>query len=119
MNRPTATVSNGSEVTFGVTGMTCASCVRRIEKAFSKVNGVQDASVNLATEKARVIYDPALVTPGQLQAAVEKAGYGVRDMPTATAPAAEASAPTNGQADAGETEAILPIEGMTCASCVR
>ncbi|HZO32337.1 MAG TPA: heavy metal translocating P-type ATPase [Chloroflexota bacterium] len=120
MNPPTATVSNGSEVTFGVTGMTCASCVRRIEKALGKVAGVQDASVNLATEKARVVYDPALVTPGQLRAAVEKAGYDVRDMPTATAPAATSlSAPTKGSSSSGETEAILPIEGMTCASCVR
>ena len=60
MNPPTATVANGSEVTFGVTGMTCASCVRRIEKALGKVEGVQEASVNLATEKARVVYDPAV-----------------------------------------------------------
>ncbi|MDP8923303.1 MAG: heavy-metal-associated domain-containing protein, partial [Chloroflexota bacterium] len=45
------------EVTFPVTGMTCASCVRRIEKRLGKVAGVADASVNLATEKARVVYD--------------------------------------------------------------
>jgi Cu+-exporting ATPase len=112
MHSPNTTLSKAGDVTFGVTGMTCASCVRRIEKALGKVDGVQEASVNLATEKARVVYDPALVTMDQLQAAVEKAGYGVRDMPTAPAPA-------NGQASSDETEAILPIEGMTCASCVR
>jgi len=69
------------DITFPVTGMTCASCVRRIEKALAKVEGVQQASVNLATEKARVAYDPGAVTLDQLQKAVEKAGYGVRDMP--------------------------------------
>src|SRR5687768_6965471 len=118
MNPANSPPSHGNDVTFGVTGMTCASCVRRIEKALGKVEGVQEASVNLATERARVTYDPALVTMDQLQAAVEKAGYGVRDMPTAPAPASPA-APANGQASSDETETILPIEGMTCASCVR
>jgi Cu+-exporting ATPase len=120
MNPPNATLSNGTDVTFGVTGMICASCVRRIEKALAKVNGVQDASVNLATETARVVFDPSVTTIEQLQAAVEKAGYGVRDMPTARLPAAiDSAVPTNGRTASGETEAILPIEGMICASCVR
>ena len=66
-----------TEITLPVSGMTCASCVRRVEKALNKVEGVQDASVNLATEKATVLFDPALATPGAMQAAVEKAGYGV------------------------------------------
>ena len=65
------------EVSFAVTGMTCASCVRRIEKALNKIDGIQQASVNLATEKARVVYDPEAVTFDTLRAAVEKAGYGV------------------------------------------
>jgi P-type Cu+ transporter len=60
-----------------VTGMTCASCVRRIEKALTKVAGVQEASVNLATEKDRVTHDPSRATFAVMQAAVEKAGYGV------------------------------------------
>jgi Cu+-exporting ATPase len=120
MNQPRSTSTNDIDVTFGVTGMTCASCVRRIEKALVKVEGVRQASVNLATEKARVVYDPATVTPEQLQAAVEKAGYGVRDMPAASPPSTTtAAAPANGSAAARETETILPIEGMTCASCVR
>ncbi len=72
------------DVTFPVTGMTCASCVRRIEKALAKVDGVETASVNLATEKARVAYDPGTATLDQLQKAVEKAGYGVREMPRET-----------------------------------
>ena len=107
------------DITFPVTGMTCASCVRRIEKALAKVEGVQQASVNLATEKARVAYDPGAVTLDQLQKAVEKAGYGVRDMPhDLPVPAAVAVAiqPISGVAPG---EMSLPIEGMTCASCVR
>src|SRR5207302_141585 len=72
-----------TEVSFPVTGMTCASCVRRIEKALGKVQGVQEASVNLATEKARVTYDSAIASPVQMRAAVEKAGYGVLDFPAA------------------------------------
>ncbi|MBC8164144.1 MAG: copper-translocating P-type ATPase [Roseiflexaceae bacterium] len=96
-----------------VTGMTCASCVRRIEKALDKVGGVHAASVNLATEKARVIYDPASATPTQLKAAIERAGYGVRAMPaTPTAPVAPAAVAPPG-------ELTLPITGMTCASCVN
>jgi P-type Cu+ transporter len=72
-----------SEVTFPVTGMTCASCVRRIEKALSKVQGVQEATVNLATERAKVVFDPTLVELGQLTGAVEKAGYEVGALPSA------------------------------------
>ncbi|MFN8635121.1 MAG: heavy metal translocating P-type ATPase [Chloroflexota bacterium] len=70
-----------AEVTFPVTGMTCASCVRRIERRVGKVDGVQNVSVNLATEKARVTYDPALVGVPDLVSAVEKAGYGVGELP--------------------------------------
>jgi Cu+-exporting ATPase len=91
-----AEASPGEEVTLPIGGMTCASCVRRVERALSKVEGVYSAGVNLATERATVKYDPAVATQASLRAAVEKAGYTV---------------PTE--------EAILPIEGMTCASCVR
>jgi Cu+-exporting ATPase len=78
-----------------ITGMTCASCVARVERAVAKVDGVDAAAVNLATEKATVTFDPDAVSAGDLVAAVEGAGYGV--------------------VTAQET---LPIIGMTCASCV-
>jgi len=78
-----------------ITGMTCASCVARSEKALRKVAGVADASVNLATEKATIAFDPEVVSAAELVHAVEAAGYGV--------------------VTAQET---LPILGMTCASCV-
>jgi P-type Cu+ transporter len=81
----TETHSPTTETTFLVTGMTCASCVRRIEKALNRVEGVQDASVNLATEKAHIVFDPAVTGIGQMRAAVEKAGYSVRDIPSAPA----------------------------------
>ena len=79
-----SSASDAQEVSFAVTGMTCASCVRRIEKALKKVEGVQEASVNLATEKARVIYDPAAATFDAMQAAVENAGYGVGNLEQGT-----------------------------------
>jgi Cation transport ATPase len=83
------------QITFPVTGMTCASCSSRVEKALKKVGGVESAQVNLASEQATVIYDPQQVQPQQLVAAVEQSGYGVI------------------------TEQLeLPISGMTCASCV-
>ena len=78
-----------------ITGMTCASCVARNEKALRKLQGVSEANVNFATEKARVTFDPAVISAEDLVHTVEAAGYGVV---TAT-----------------ET---LPILGMTCASCV-
>jgi Cu+-exporting ATPase len=101
------------EITLDVTGMTCASCVLRVERALAKAPGVLAASVNLATEQARVTYDPAAVTPDQLRAAVERAGYGLRERP------AEPPAPATAAPVAQATELLLPIEGMTCASCVR
>lgn len=58
--------------TFGIAGMTCASCVARVEKALKAVPGVVEASVNLATEKASVQGSAA---PATLLAAVERAGY--------------------------------------------
>ena len=64
-------------ITLPIEGMTCASCVLRIEKALKKLDGVQDAVVNLATEQAQVIIDPSKVKFEQLKAAVEKIGYQV------------------------------------------
>jgi Cu+-exporting ATPase len=64
-------------VTLDISGMTCASCVRRVERALSKVEGVETASVNFAAETARVTLRQE-VPVGQLVAAVEKAGYGAQ-----------------------------------------
>lgn len=66
--------SKTAEVALTVTGMTCASCSGRVEKALAKVPGVTSVSVNLATETA-TISALSTVTPAMLKAAVEKAGY--------------------------------------------
>jgi len=95
-NPSTADLSARQEISLPITGMTCASCVRRVERTLGKVAGVGAASVNLATEQATVSYDPALVSLADLEGAVERAGYGVR-----------------------HEEISLPVTGMTCASCVR
>ena len=64
------------KVSFSVTGMTCATCVRIVERSLKKVPGVAFAAVNLATETAFVVLDRD-VPFGELEAAVEKAGYHV------------------------------------------
>ena len=79
---------------FPVEGMTCASCVRRVEKAIAAVPGVESASVNLATERADVrLAEPA--TSEAVIAAIKAAGY-----------------------DVSSQTIDLGVEGMTCASCV-
>jgi len=87
---------SGHLVTMAIEGMTCASCVRRVENALAHTEGVHTAAVNLATEEATVRFDPDLVSLDSLQKVVTDAGYGV-----------------------ATSELALPIEGMTCASCVR
>jgi Cu+-exporting ATPase len=62
-------------IRFPVEGMTCASCVNRIERYLRKADGVIEATVNLATETASVRYDSARITPAGLGQAVEAAGY--------------------------------------------
>jgi Cu+-exporting ATPase len=81
--------------TFGVTGMTCASCAGTVEGAIKGLPGIQEAAVNLATEKARVVYDPSKVSPEAIQKAVQEAGY-----------------------DIAVNQISLGVKGMTCASCV-
>ncbi|MCL4534655.1 MAG: heavy metal translocating P-type ATPase [Bacteroidetes bacterium] len=65
------------QMSFGVTGMTCASCSGRVERALRKVHGVASANVNLATERASVLFEPTLISMADLRKAVEDAGYGV------------------------------------------
>jgi Cu+-exporting ATPase len=60
---------------IGIGGMTCASCVMRVEKVLKKVPGVQAASVNLATESAHVTVDTAQASEGVLRRAIRDAGY--------------------------------------------
>jgi copper ion binding protein len=92
------------EMAMDIEGMTCASCVARIERKLSKLPGVEQASVNLATEQARVRVKPGTVRPEELIAAVEEAGYGAKFI----------HAP---ESQSQERQELL-IKGMTCASCV-
>ena len=62
-------------VTFAVQGMTCAACANRIEKALSRMAGVREATVNLATERASVVFDPREVSLDQMAAKVRALGY--------------------------------------------
>ena len=66
-----------ARITIPVVGMTCASCVGRVERAVEKVPGVLDVTVNLGTEKSTVEYLAGEVDVGTLERAIEGAGYGV------------------------------------------
>ena len=66
--------------TLVIEGMTCASCVRRVERALSRTPGVSEASVNLATERATVTWNPAETSLADLTGAVEKAGYSAHEV---------------------------------------
>jgi len=67
--------SENTTVTIPIGGMTCAACAQRISKVLGKLEGVEDATVNFATEKATVIYDPQKVRLSVIKGAIEKAGY--------------------------------------------
>jgi Cu+-exporting ATPase len=83
-----------TQITLPIEGMTCASCVNRIERYLRRTDGVLEASVNLATERATVTIDPTRAGRGELVGAVEAAGYEVRPEPAepAASPAAALTA---------------------------
>ncbi|MDR1178805.1 MAG: heavy metal translocating P-type ATPase, partial [Spirochaetaceae bacterium] len=66
--------------TLGIGGMTCAACAQRVEKAIRKLGGIESASVNLATEKATVIYNPQMLRISAVKEAIAKAGYEAIDL---------------------------------------
>ena len=81
---PTAsTAAPSAEVQLPVEGMSCASCVNRIERFLRKTPGVAEANVNLATEVATVRYLPEVAGLDELVRAIEAAGYEVRHLPEA------------------------------------
>ncbi len=98
------TTSAGSEpggrLDLDITGMTCASCAARIEKRLNRLDGVR-ATVNFATERATVDFDPAIVAPDDLVATVEATGYG------ATAPALRPGDEAGAAGDTGATDPHL------------
>ena len=91
---PEAVGGQGDSISLPVAGMTCASCVRSVEKAVGKVPGVRAVSVNLATGRAQITFEKA-GDVGSVVGAIERAGYEV--------PAEQID---------------LAVDGMTCGSCV-
>lgn len=87
-----------TEKTLTIEGMTCASCAQSVEKATKKLPGMQEASVNLATEKLKVNFDENVLSIKEIQDAVEEAGY---------------------KAITDAVKKNFIISGMTCASCVQ
>ncbi len=84
------------QTSMQITGMTCAACANRIEKGLNKMDGVKEANVNFALERATLTYDPEQTDMSQLEERIRKLGYGtVKD-----------------QAD-------LQLTGMTCAACAN
>ena len=71
-----------SQTTLSVGGMSCASCVQSVEKALLSLEGVNEATVNLATERVRVLYDPDMVTIASMKRAIKEAGYEVLEAET-------------------------------------
>ncbi|MDI6830134.1 MAG: heavy metal translocating P-type ATPase [Actinomycetota bacterium] len=84
-----------ARVVINVGGMTCATCAGRVETALRGLPGVKEADVNLATEKAAVVFDPGSAAVEEMVSAIEDLGY-----------------------RAGLEKAVYAVEGMTCASCV-
>ena len=74
-----------------VQGMTCAACVRRIEKALRAAPGVQEATVNLVTKRATVAYDPGSTSPAEIAQVIVAAGYEVPEVPEAASLPREAA----------------------------
>lgn len=87
---------------FKVNGMTCASCSSRIEKVLNRTDGVENAVVNLATEKATVKFDKDIISSEDIINKIKKAGYGAEELEDETS---------------SEAHGHFKINGMTCASC--
>ncbi|ACA46888.1 copper-translocating P-type ATPase [Clostridium botulinum] len=86
------------KLSFNIEGMTCAACAKAVERASKKLEGVQEANVNIATEKLSIIFDEKKCNTLDIEKAIEKAGY---------------KAFLDGQ------HMNLKIEGMTCAACAK
>ena len=81
-------------VTLPITGMSCANCALNIERNLKKLQGVEDTSVNFASEQATVSFDPEQIEIDDLIKKIEDTGYGI-----------------------ASAKVELPITGMTCANC--
>lgn len=73
---------SNKQILLPIAGMTCASCAKSVERAIAAIEGVADVSVNIATEKARVIYDPSKTRISEIKNAVDQAGYKALELET-------------------------------------
>jgi Cu+-exporting ATPase len=87
--------ANLDKLELPISGMSSANCVSRIERGLLKIQGISDAKVNLAAEKASIIYDLSQLNSFDLVRAISELGYRARTQ-----------------------KVILPVQGMYCASCV-
>lgn len=87
-----------TKASYPITGMSCASCAQTIERAVSGMDAVDEANVNLATEKLTVSYDEGRLTPKEIAEEVEGAGYHL---------------------ELAEEKETFAITGMSCASCAQ
>jgi Cu+-exporting ATPase len=92
---------SSEKIQLSISGMTCAGCVRKIETSITSLEGVENASVNLITAEAKVIFDPLLTNVPLIIKKVEDVGYSAKEVI---------------ENEAGEID--LDLDGMTCASCV-
>ncbi|KYF73099.1 heavy metal translocating P-type ATPase [Sorangium cellulosum] len=102
---PAAPAAQGARTDLPVQGMTCAACVRRVERALRAAPGVQEAAVNLVTQRATVTYDAQATTPAALARAIVDAGYEVPGTPDAPEAAAAADRPRPAPRQAAEERA--------------
>lgn len=87
---------SNKHATFQLTGMTCAACANRIEKGLTKLEGVQEANVNFALERASITYNTEQLDAKKIEEKISKLGYGVK-----------------------KESVELNISGMTCAACAN
>ena len=83
---------------FKIDGMTCSACANRVERVVKKLEGVEEANVNFATETLTVKYNEEKVNNNTIEAAVDKAGYSVRK---------------------NIRDYTFKVEGMTCSACAN
>jgi Cu+-exporting ATPase len=89
---------NMEDKVLKIEGMTCSACAKTVERVSKKLPGVEEASVNFATEKLNISYDESIIKLSDIQAAVEKAGY---------------------KLVVQTTNKTLKLEGMTCSACAK
>ncbi|MBW2107764.1 MAG: heavy metal translocating P-type ATPase [Deltaproteobacteria bacterium] len=93
---PSSTDTAHTRIDLPIRGMSCVSCVVKIEKGLSGIDGVSEAKVNLATERAAIVFNPDRVGADDFVRAIHDLGY-----------------------EAGTQRVVLPVQGMSCASCVK